>query len=328
MPPTLSPIDIATFEGGDHATKHRIAVEIARMCEQTGFLIISGNGIAPDLLARGFQLTRAFFAQPDADKRRWKAPSHVRARGYYESESRGLGRVIYGKEGPADLRETLFLGPTDERPPPFVHIPEAGAHYAPNIYPDQPEGLQATTIEIYRAFEALMGRMFHILAFALGLPEAFFQSKLDKHFSHLAFNYYAPFDTPPKPGQLRVGPHTDFGALTLLASTPGTGGLEVQRPDGTWLAVQPAAGELAVNLGDMMGRWTNDRWVSTLHRVSNPPALRDPGSERQTIIYFTNPNYDAEVRCIPSCLRPGEAPKYPPMTAGEHIRAKVERSYT
>ncbi len=82
-----------------------------------------------------------------------------------------------------------------------------------------------------------------------------------------------------------------------------------------------------VNLGDMMQRWTNDRWVSTMHRVAVPESLNDAMSRRISIGYFMHPNFDAEIRCIPSCLGPGAAPRHPPITAGDHIRAKIEASH-
>jgi isopenicillin N synthase-like dioxygenase len=109
--------------------------------------------------------------------------------------------------------------------------------------------------------------------------------------------------------------------------TGGEGGLEVRMPDGEWRGIQARRGELVVNLGDMMARWTDDRWTSTLHRVATPAAVATPASRRQSIGYFMHPDYDAPVACIPSVLRPGARPTYPPITAGEHIQGKIARSH-
>ncbi len=98
--------------------------------------------------------------------------------------------------------------------------------------------------------------------------------------------------------------------------------------DGRWAAVQPGPGGLVINLGDMMARWTNHRWTSTLHRVVNPPELADAMSRRQSIGYFMHPNYDARIECFPTCLGDGESPHYPTITAGEHIAMKIEKSHT
>jgi len=76
-----------------------------------------------------------------------------------------------------------------------------------------------------------------------------------------------------------------------------------------------------VNIGDLMARWTNDAWVSTpATRVANPPPDAGAESRRQSLVFFHNPNYDAKVSCIPTCLESGETPKYPPTTSGEHLR--------
>ena len=96
-------------------------------------------------------------------------------------------------------------------------------------------------------------------------------------------------------------------------------------PDGSWMDVRPGPGQLAVNLGDMMERWTNDRWKSTVHRVVNPPAARRGESRRQTIGYFLHPNYDAEIACLDSCCGTGNPAKYRPIMAGDHMREKMER---
>ena len=109
--------------------------------------------------------------------------------------------------------------------------------------------------------------------------------------------------------------------------TERSGGLEARMADGRWIPVQAGRGELVVNLGDMMQRWTNDRWVSTLHRVVTPEKLGDAMSRRLSIGYFMHPNYDAEISCIPTCLAPGEAPRHPTITAGDHIRTKIEKSH-
>ncbi len=82
------------------------------------------------------------------------------------------------------------------------------------------------------------------------------------------------------------------------------------------------ADSLIINLGDAMARWTNDRWRSTLHRVVTPPAGVAATSRRQSIAFFHNANWDAVIECIPSCLAVGESPRYPPVTAGEHLMSK------
>jgi len=124
------------------------------------------------------------------------------------------------------------------------------------------------------------------------------------------------------PGQLRAGAHTDFGTMTILKPDAAPGGLQVRTPAGEWAPVKAPPGALVVNIGDMMARWTNDRWVSTLHRVVNPPPDAALGSERLSIGFFHQPNYDALVECLPSCRGAGEPPRYPAVRAGDHLHAQ------
>ncbi|MFY0534017.1 2OG-Fe(II) oxygenase family protein [Nannocystis pusilla] len=106
---------------------------------------------------------------------------------------------------------------------------------------------------------------------------------------------YPHQSTPAQPGQLRAGAHTDYGSLTLLSMTDAPGGLEVQRDDGTWAAVRVPTDAFVMNVGDLMAQWTNDRWRSTMHRVINPPPDANGDTRRQSLVFFHQPNYDAEV---------------------------------
>jgi len=82
--------------------------------------------------------------------------------------------------------------------------------------------------------------------------------------------------------------------------------------------------EFIINIGDMLQRWTNDRWVSNLHRVVNPPAGQRAGTKRMSMGYFLHPNYDAEIACLPTCRGPGGSERYPPVRAGDMMRQKLE----
>lgn len=163
-----------------------------------------------------------------------------------------------------------------------------------------------------------------IFAIALDLPEHWFNNKFDKHnATFVAVNYHNQV-TEPRPGQLRCGPHTDYGALTILKSEDRPGGLEVLTGDTSWLPVSIIPDTFVVNLGDLMQQWTNDCWVSNLHRVSNPPRDAAVGTRRQSLVYFLHPNYDAVIECIPSCTQNGTA-KYLPIVAIDHLMSKFAK---
>lgn len=318
--------DIAPFLGGDDADKRAVAARVAQACEETGFLVIAGHGMAQATIDAAITAGFAFFDQPAAVKDRYHPAGEARQRGYHGVETRGLASTL-DADAPKDLRESLFLGPVDDHRATYAHIPAAATAYAPNILPTNPPGYDRVLVDIYRAFERLAADLMRLFAVALKLPEDHFAGLIDKHFSILSTHHYPALTEPPKPGQLRTGAHTDYGALTILAMTEANGGLEARMADGQWVPVQAGPGELVVNLGDMMQRWTNDRWVSTLHRVVTPDAIGDAMSRRLSIGYFMHPNYDAEIRCIPTCLEPGAAPRHPTITAGDHIRTKIEKSH-
>ncbi|MYE02465.1 MAG: isopenicillin N synthase family oxygenase [Alphaproteobacteria bacterium] len=324
MSGTVPVIDIAPFLDG--SDKPAVARSVAEACERIGFLIVSGHGLDAGTVERAFERSRAFFDLPRAEKDRWHPTGRSRQRGFHGFATRGLAYTL-GEDAPPDLRETYFLGPVNDHRAHFAHLPDAANAYAPNLYPDAPKGAAEALVAIYRAYERLSADLMRIFAVALDQPEDYFAGWIARHFSILSSHHYPALREQPRPGQLRTGAHTDFGALTILAMTDADGGLEVRMPDGAWQPVRPPLGTLVVNLGDMMARWTNGRWTSTLHRVANPRDLNSARSRRQTIGYFMHPDYDAPIRAIPSCVPSGEEPKFPTISAGEHIAMKIARSH-
>lgn len=316
-------IDIAPFLAGDAKGKARVASAVASAAQSIGFVVLSGHGIPQPLIQTAFTKGFEFFDLPDAEKARWHPTGPAKQRGYHGMATRGLSATL-GKDAPKDLRESLFMGPIDDHAAGFAHIPDAATAYAPNIIPDAPTGLDSALLDLYRAFETLSANLLRIFAVAASMPEEHFTPLIQKHFSIMSAHHYPALKEPPLPGQLRTGAHTDYGALTILAMTNANGGLEVEH-NGGWMPVSPPEGALVVNLGDMMQRWTNGKWVSTMHRVVTPDNLDDAMSRRISIGYFMHPDYDAQIECLSSCV--GDGAKYPPISAGGHIRAKIEASH-
>ena len=126
---------------------------------------------------------------------------------------------------------------------------------------------------------------------------------------------YPSLDHEPPAGQLRAGAHSDYGSVTILRAEPGSSGLQIEAPDGSWVEVPVAPDAFVVNVGDLLARWSNDRWASTLHRVV------PDGRRRQSLAFFHLPNWDAVIECVP-----GEPPRHAPVIAGEHLMRKFERS--
>lgn len=314
-------IDISPFWRGDPAARRTLAANVDRICRDIGFMVIAGHGVDAELIEAVESTSRAFFDLPLAEKMRIVRPAPDVTRGYMPLKAEVLVRSR-GGDAKGDLNESLMIGPVDVAEAPYYTAAAAGRHFAPNLWPDRPAGLRRVYEDYYRVMDRLAIDVMRIFALALDLPEHYFDSSVDRSISRLRVRNYPAPDVPPEPDQLRAGAHSDYGSLTILKTEDRPGGLQVQSGSGQWLDVPHVPGCFVVNIGDMLARWTNDRWVSTLHRVINPPAERVAESRRQSVVFFQNPNYDAEVACLPSCSDASHPPKYPPTTSGGHLREK------
>lgn len=313
-------IDISPYRHGGAADKQAVAHAVDQACRDIGFLIVSGHGIAPALLDTMRTVSRDFFDLPLEEKMRIAQPARDVARGYIGIEGESVGRSRDASVTAGDLNESLMIGPVDLPGPAYAQAPSAGKHFAPNLWPARPESLRDVWTAYYREMGDLARTLMRIFALALKLDETFFDNKVDRHISRLRLRNYPAQTTQPVPGQIRAGAHSDYGSLTILATEDKPGGLQVHNAAGEWVDVPIVPDCFIINIGDLMARWTNDAWVSTLHRVANPPAGAGGASRRQSIVFFHNPNYDAEIACIPTCTPAGRAPKYPVATSGEHLR--------
>ena len=309
-------IDISpTTDGG--AGLKSVARAVDEACRTIGFFVIVGHGVPETTIEAVWKAAREFFDLPLGVKRQSPAPSADYAYGYSPIKGEILARSL-GDTTPPDLKESLNMGPL--RLPPVIPS-GAEAILAEPRWPDRPDSLRPAWERYFDAMGNLAGRLLAIMAVALDLPADHFEGLLDHHSSAMRAINYPELETPPLPGQLRAGAHTDYGTLSILCYDDAPGGLEVMGPDG-WAAVPMVPGGFVVNLGDMMARWTNDRWVSTLHRGGLPPGDAGRSTRRQSIVFFHNVRWDAEVRCLPTCLAPGESPRYEPVLAGPHLLSK------
>lgn len=302
-----------------------VASAIGAACRDVGFFQIVGHGLEPEAEEAAWQAAADFFALPEADKLAVTIPPGD-AYGYGPMRSERLAASL-GAATPPDLKETFSSGPV-EVPLAVADDPAAAFVYSSTPWPSALPSMQPSFEAFYAAMARLTERVMGLMALALGLPEAWFEPFIDRHTSALRALHYPDLSDPaldgrpPEPGQLRAGAHTDYGTLTLLRQDDAPGGLEVQALDGSWVPVPPTAGAYVVNVGDALARWTNDRWRSTLHRVVVPPVDAGRDCSRQSMAFFHNANWDAVIECIPTCLEPGEQPRYAPVTAGRHLMDK------
>lgn len=305
---------------------HRLATarHIDDANRNVGFLVLVNHGIDAALLEELYDVTAEFFDLPQEEKNRYDVGRPAQSRGYVPPKSRTLAHTR-GREVPADLMEFYAAGrpevPSDD---PYFDPQNAGPNFRQNLWPATPPRFEAVWTEYYSAMEQLAAEVMSLFASALELPADYFVDKIDKHISNLFANHYPALTEEPLPDQLRVSEHTDYGSLTLLYQRDEVAGLEVCI-DGTWTPVPATPDAFVINIGDLMARWTNERWVSTLHRVQIPP--RDRRAERRiSFPFFCQPNYDTDIEALPSCVDDDHPALHPPVTSGENMRLKTEKS--
>ena len=317
-------IDVSGFLVGDAESAARVAAEIAHACEHTGFFQIVGHGVDLDFIQSVYDVSRAFFDLPEGEKAKVSQPSPDQVRGWSAVGMEGLSFSL-GEAAPGDLKEKIDMGPPNVPDEPYFSLNAAGPHFAPNVWPDEPSDFRALWEQYFLTMSELSRQLMRMFAVGLDLPVDYFEDKIDKHISMFRALNYPDQVAEPLPGQLRAGAHSDYGSLTIVRQEGCPGGLQVLDKAGEWVDVPSIAGGLVVNIGDLMAEWTNDRWVSTVHRVVNPPRDLAHDSRRISLVLFHQPNYDAMIECLPTCLPEGDAPRYEPISSGDHLYNKFTK---
>ena len=304
----------------------RVITALAAACSEVGFFQVVGHGVERSAGDAAWRAARAFFDLPLADRMAVARRSEGDAYGYVPLQFETLNRSLGDTNDGADLKETFNVGPVDPLPRPIVDDGEAWA-FAPTDWPAALPLMRPAWEAYFREMLALSTRLMRLFARALGLPEDHFDPCIDESPSALRAINYPHQDIEPPAGTLRAGAHTDYGTLTILRQDGAPGGLEVFDHDrDAWIPVPSVPDAFVVNLGDLMQQWTNDRWRSTLHRVVNPPRDVHRDTRRQSMAFFHNANYHAEIVCLPTCLAPGEQPHHDPVVAGPHLMTKYHRA--
>jgi isopenicillin N synthase-like dioxygenase len=313
-------IDLAAFEQGDSTTRVEIARLTDEACRHTGFLAISQHGVNQNVIDTMWNTMQEFFDLHTSVKQQFNVPYPGYPYGYMGNEKETLA-ASRGNETPPDLKETFNGGPINI--PQHISDPEALAFcYAQTPWPTQPAMFTQAWNSYYNAMENLALRIMRLFAEALSLDTHYFDEYISSPISALRALNYPPQQHTPQPGQLRAGAHSDYGSLTILLPQHDSRGLEIQSLDGSWQEVIPVPGAFIINLGDLMERWTNNRWRSTMHRVVNPERAHDPLSRRQSIAYFHQPNWDANVSTIPTCADASTSSQYEPVLSGPYLMSK------
>jgi isopenicillin N synthase-like dioxygenase len=318
-------IDLSPFRNdGSETQKREAARQIDAACMEIGFFMVVGHGIDENLIKTTRQRAIDFFALPDEEKTKVQRPPTKISRGYNWVGDRSLSYSL-GQAAPPDIQEAFAFGPD------FVaglasRVDNASAQmYAPNVWPDRPNDFKQVMLSYYDAMCVLASHVLRAMAMALGVKETYFSDKFDRQASVARMIRYPAVTRPPLPGQLRAGLHTDFGIMAFVRGDDTPGGLQVKHRRGGWIDVHTPDNAFVCNIGDLMMRWSNDRWAATLHRVVVPPPDAVP-TDRISLVFFHNPNPDTIIRCFESCVGSGEKEKYPPITAAEHYLGKLMKA--
>jgi isopenicillin N synthase-like dioxygenase len=313
-------IDLAPARGGGPSERRRVALAIDEACRAIGFFAISGHGVPEGLVDDVRRRAHAFFELPVGDKLAARHPVEGMNRGYHAAGRETLAAANDGA-APPDLKEYFHVGPVDTGDGPYYTSPLGRRHFEPNLWPASPAGFEDAITVYYRAMSGLVTFLMRLAALALDVDERFFDDKVDRSIGTMRLNYYPAQAMAPRPGQLRASAHTDYGGFTILSGEDVPGGLQVRTRDGRWIDVATTPTVFVVNIGDLLMRWTNDRWLSNLHRVVNPPH-DGAGRARLSIAFFNHPNYDALIECLPS---QGPA-RHGPVLSGEYRDTKYAKT--
>ncbi|MEQ8347654.1 MAG: 2-oxoglutarate and iron-dependent oxygenase domain-containing protein [Sneathiellaceae bacterium] len=314
-------IDLGPYFSGGAAGKAKVAAAVDRACTDIGFLIVTGHGVPAALVEDMRATSRRFFDLPMDAKMAYKMPDD-RYRGYTAYGGEALSYSL-GDESPPDLKEGFSIGPCDTAQDAYHAA--GGTFFAPNMWPPEMPELRPVWTRYYGAMEGLATDLMRIFALGLGMDEHYFDDKVDRHITNFTAMHYPPVTGEVLPNQLRGGAHTDYGSLTIVQRDDSPGGLQVQDKSGAWIDAPYIPDSFVINLGDLMAEWTNDRWVSTLHRVVPPPPQAAATADRMSLLFFHQPNYDARIEVLPTCTGPDNPPRYGNTTSGEHVMEKIRR---
>lgn len=288
-----------------------------------GFFQIIGHRLPKQRIDAMIEASSEFFALPMETKRLCAPADQSINRGYAARGTEALSYSI-GLDAPPDLFEAFNIGEEDvDYSDPFYAAQASGA-FAPNIWPTHPVGFRSALVEYFRAAREVALTLTEVFAVALGLRDGWFTPFVDRSTTTMrTIRYERQADEEdPLPGQQRMGAHTDYGIVTVLYAER-VGGLQIVAPTGEWIDVIPAEDALVINLGDLTAQWTNDQWRSTVHRVVPPPATADGPGLRRSAAFFLDGNWDAVIECLPTCWSADDPPRYLPVTAGDHLTAKL-----
>ena len=312
---TIPLIDVSGHLAGDSDASRKAAAQLRWAFENIGFYYLSGHGVAQSLVDRTYEAAARFHAQPMTTKLALKVNEHNI--GYLPISDAASPQAAAQGRKPSQ-NEAYFL--RRERAPDDPAVIANKRFHGLNQWPADLPGFRETTLEYMRTLEALCRRLVPLYALALDLPADFFDRCFAEPHMILRMSRYPVIDREDETVASLV-PHTDSGFMTLLPPNR-VPGLSIQLPNGRWIDAPGIDGAYVVNGGDILHRWTNERFLSMAHRVRNVS-----GEVRYAIPFFCDPHHDTMIECLPTCRSADNPAKYPPIRFGDYALWFASKSY-
>jgi isopenicillin N synthase-like dioxygenase len=304
------------FDAADVNARER-AAELRRALESIGFAYIVDHGLPQSLLDDAFAASREFHASSAERKASLKINEFHR--GYMGYATSTIVTSSVAKVTKPNLSESLML--MHELPPDDPEVVARLPLQGPNQWPDWMPGFRPTVEAYIKAADAVARRLVRMIATGLDLPETFLDRFFARPTTFLRLLHYPPQPLTSPDDQFGSAPHTDYGIITVLAQD-SSGGLQVKPRGRDWIDAPPIPGSFVLNVADMLARWTNDRFVSTPHRVIN----KKPG-DRYSLPYFFDTDMNAIIECLPTCTGPGNPPRYAKVRYGDYLMERLNKNY-
>jgi len=300
-------VDLNDYTSGDAASRSRLIETLGGGLREYGFLNVEGHGIDSSLIRGTYELWQRFFALPGEVKRRYSGVADG-SRGYTP-----FG-VEHAKDNPLpDLKEFWHVG----QEPPEGH--PLGREYPENVWPAEIPQIRQPTLRLYKSLERVAENLLRALAEYFELPRDTFSSMMDVGNSVLRVIHYPPVRPESAPA-VRAAPHEDINLISLLCEATDSG-LEILTREGEWMAVETGPGQIVMDAGDMLSRFTNEAVPATTHRVVNP--LENAARDRYSMPFFVHPYSACDLTIQERFVSADNPAKYPPITAGAFLEQRL-----
>jgi isopenicillin N synthase-like dioxygenase len=306
---TIPVLDLGPYLTGAPGAREATAAQLRRAFEEVGFYFIVNHGVPQALVDRTFAEARRIHAMPLEAKLAVKRNEHNV--GYVPIRGGVIRHSQLNAANLPDLNEAFFV--KRDLPPDHPDVIAGKPFRSANLWPADLPGFREGVVAYMDAMERLAKSLLPLYAVALDLPADVFARPFAEPQYTLRISHYPQQPATAPENEFGIAPHTDTSFMTLLAQNK-VPGLSIRLPNGRWADAPAIDGAFLVNGGDMLRRWTNDRFLATPHRVVNRS-----GQERYAIPFFFDCGVDEVMECLPSCTGPGNPPKYPPVTYTDYM---------